>query len=204
MASFGTTMRQPDSPLGRPQPRSGAIALAGRPGPGAACRPPRFLSREFHPMPAQHSQDEIDAIRRLIIAGYSRGQIAAQLGLTKNTVSGLAHRHIEKAIKGRSVSIGKPRRKKVGRPKLAAIAPTAEVIPIVAEERPTLWVDLGAGQCSWPIAGSGAPGMVCCGADRAGSGHPAYCRRHRMMAVSDAPPSSSARCYRPSPLRHRH
>ena len=63
-------------------------------------------------MPAQHSQDEIDAIRRLIIAGYSRGQIAAQLGLTKNTVSGLAHRHIEKAIKGRSVSIGKPRRKK--------------------------------------------------------------------------------------------
>ena len=110
------------------------------------------------PMPAQHSQDEIDAIRRLIIAGYSRGQIAAQLGLTKNTVSGLAHRHIEKAIKGRSVSIGKPRRKKVGRPKLAAIAPTAEVIPIVAEERPTLWVDLGAGQCTWTIAGSGAPG----------------------------------------------
>ena len=81
-------------------------------------------------MPAQHSQDEIDAIRRLIIAGYSRGQIAAQLGLTKNTVSGLAHRHIEKAIKGRSVSIGKPRRKKVGRPKLAATIVTVTCLLI--------------------------------------------------------------------------
>ena len=44
-----------------------------------------------------HSASEIETVRRLVAAGYSRQQVADRTGLTRNAVIGLVYRHLEKS-----------------------------------------------------------------------------------------------------------
>lgn len=44
-------------------------------------------------MSARHSSERIERVRALVLRGRSSGEIAAQLGMTRNAVIGVCHRH---------------------------------------------------------------------------------------------------------------
>jgi hypothetical protein len=125
-------------------------------------------------MATLHPQARIECIKTLLIAGRSRSEIGARLGLRRSVVCALVHR-----LKRDGVALPRSR----PGPKPVIITPPKPVPaiafePLTAAAAPLLELDDNA--CRWPVAGEGRTTLFC-GAGR--SGHPSYCRQHAMRSV---------------------
>ena len=125
-------------------------------------------------MATLHPQARIECIKTLLIAGHSRSEIGARLGLRRSVVCALVHR-----LKRDGVALPRSR----PGPKPVIITPPKPVPaiafePLTATAAPLLELDDNA--CRWPVAGEGRTTLFC-GAGRIG--HPSYCRQHAMRSV---------------------
>lgn len=133
--------------------------------------------------------ERIATLKRLWTAGASQGEIAAEFGVTRNTIAG----KISRLKLTRSPSKRKPRKSRAGmaRPKKPnpALAWTDRPKPEPSPPEPVFngqgvqLIDLTNATCRWPISTVGADDFCFCGvrtADLAGS-RP-YCREHTSLA----------------------
>jgi GcrA cell cycle regulator len=131
--------------------------------------------------------------RELWAGGSTASEIGAELGCTRNAVLSKVHRS---GWAGRGAS-QPPRPKPQPTPRrprpvarAAALPPPPE--PLAADERahtaatsfreggPKPLLELGAGECRWPLGEPGAPGFGFCAADARWPD--VYCGRHSMIA----------------------
>jgi GcrA cell cycle regulator len=138
--------------------------------------------------------ERVDQLRSYVVAGLSCSQIAAEIGVTRNAVIGKIHRL--------GLSPGRPAAApartcppRARRPRLStqhqhlrvvyADAPgvadgmALEPEPIDSAKRCSL-IELGQGNCRWPISDPGAADFAFCG-NEAIAGEP-YCAGHARMA----------------------
>ena len=102
-------------------------------------------------MATLHPQARIECIKALLIAGRSRSEIGARLGLRRSVVRALLHRR-------KRDGVGLPRSRP--RPKPVIITPPKPVPaiafePLTATAAPLL--ELGDNACRWPVIGEVAP-----------------------------------------------
>jgi GcrA cell cycle regulator len=147
--------------------------------------------------------ERIALLKRCLHAGLSCGQIAREIGVTRNTVIGKMNRLglsrpkdvIGRQLKQRSARLARPKTPRTWRPKrprlnifaqhgmlMAAFPrsqPPAEDIPIYNGRGCTL-LELSQGKCRWPISSPGANGFCFCGNEPV-KGLP-YCPGHARIA----------------------
>lgn len=122
----------------------------------------------------------LQRVRQLWDAGLSTAEIGRQVGRTKNTVCGIAHRN---AFPSRPSPIrpGLPDRVvKPWRPVMTAPPPIAPPRPPAPPPAPARVAP--ARSCQWPIGEPGTPGFRLCGEPRDGGRLP-YCAVHHAQAV---------------------
>jgi GcrA cell cycle regulator len=138
---------------------------------------------------ANWSSERIELLKRCLLAGLSCSQIACEIGVTRNAVSGKINR----------LGLSRPkdvisRRPKRPRPNifaqhqmLVAAFPApqlhAEDIPIYNGRGCTLF-ELSQGNCRWPISNPGAEDFCFCGNEPV-KGLP-YCLGHARIAYRPA------------------
>ena len=134
------------------------------------------MLRFRHPaMAAIHSAAELEALKTLLIAGLSRSEIGARLGLRRSVVCALVHRLKRDGVALRRSRPGPKPSPSITPPKPV---PTIAFEPIAATAAPLH--ELADTACRWPVGGTGI-GTLFCGAGR--DGHPSYCRQHAARSV---------------------
>jgi hypothetical protein len=127
-------------------------------------------------MATLHQQAEVERIKTLLIAGLSRSEIGAQLGLTRSVVCWLVRR-----MKRDGVALPRSRPGPKPPPSITPPkpVPTIAFAPLAATAAPLLELDDNA--CRWPVIGEGCTTLFCsAGRD----GHPSYCRHHASRSVA--------------------
>ena len=153
---------------------------------------------------ATWTSERIELLKRCLHAGLSCGQIAREIGVTRNAVIGKSNRlglSRPKDVIGRQVEqrraarLARPNTPRTWRPKrpglnifaqhgmlMAAFArpqPHAEDIPIYNGRGCTL-LELSQGKCRWPISSPGSHDFCFCGNESV-KGLP-YCPGHARIA----------------------
>jgi len=137
------------------------------------------LLRFRHPaMAAIHSAAELEALKTLLIAGLSRSEIGARLGLRRSVVCALVHRLKRDGVALRRSRPGPKPSPSITPPKPV---PTIAFEPLAATAAPLL--ELADHACRWPVAGEGRATLFC-GAGRGGSWHASYCRHLAARSVA--------------------
>jgi hypothetical protein len=148
-------------------------------------------------MATLHQQAEVERIKTLLIAGLSRSEIGAQLGLTRSVVCWLVRR-----MKRDGVALPRSRPGPKPPPSITPPKPVPTIAfePLAATAAPLLELDDNA--CRWPVAGEGCTTLFC-GAGR--DGHPSYCRHHASRGLHGYRRHRNAQSETrrsPSPVRH--
>jgi GcrA cell cycle regulator len=138
---------------------------------------------------ATWTSERIELLKRCLHAGLSCGQIAREIGVTRNAVIG---RQLEQRRAARLARPKTPRTWRSKRPRLNIFAqhemlmvtfrrpqPPAEDIPIYNGRGCTL-LELSQEKCRWPISKPGAENFCFCGNEPV-KGLP-YCRGHARIA----------------------
>jgi GcrA cell cycle regulator len=135
--------------------------------------------------------ERVDQLRRFVEAGFSCGQIAGEIGLTRNAVIGKIHRlglwrRIDPALRAKT----RPRRTAVLSQRrtlqvvfAAAAAAAAADAAIDSAKRCSL-LELAEGKCRWPISNPGAGDFCFCGNDAIDG--LSYCVGHARLAYRSA------------------
>src|SRR5271154_2881910 len=125
-------------------------------------------------MSSPHPQATIDRIRKLTSEGLAASSIATKLGLTRNTVISIRHRHLPELVAPRPRApsrLRKPRQAKIvtvlpARSKSAdknpktVIHPPSPELPTENSVTAVRLLELGTDACHWPIGANmycGAP-----------------------------------------------
>jgi GcrA cell cycle regulator len=137
--------------------------------------------------------ERVDQLRRFVEAGFSCGQIAGEIGLTRNAVIGKIHRlglwrRIDPALRAKT----RPRRAAVFSQRrtlqvvfaAAGAASTAAADEAVDTTKRCSLLDLAAGKCRWPISDPGANDFCFCGNEAVGGF--SYCVGHARLAYRRA------------------
>lgn len=136
-----------------------------------------------------HSDEDKERMRVLYMEkGMSAGEVAKEMGLTRNQVVGLVARagwkrsrilrEVNSAMKRHKSDAPKVNPKPAPKPKVAPVV----VVPMKVEPRP--FIDRGTG-CPWIVSADDAPvPMACCGPVVRG----AYCREHGAAAYLPVAP----------------
>lgn len=137
--------------------------------------------------------ERVDQLRRFVEAGFSCGQIAGEIGLTRNAVIGKIHRlglwrRIDPALRAKT----RPRRAAVfsQRRTLQVVFATAGAASIAAADEAVdttkrcSLLELAAGKCRWPINDPGANDFCFCGNEAVGG--LSYCVGHARLAYRRA------------------
>ncbi len=168
-----------------------------------------LVSQKKAQQTASTKAERLARICELATLGYTAGQIADAIGVTRNIVSGLAHRNDIVFARGFSqasktlaeqcgippVGYPKPRTalSRIQRPKWGR-SPTQwkskpaprPVVKFIAEPAPEMrlikFFDLTATTCHWPIGNPDEPDFGFCGADHARHAVPPYCNYHALVA----------------------
>ena len=136
---------------------------------------------------ATWTQERVEQLRSYVNAGLTCGQIADEIGVTRNAVIGKIHRLglAPGRTAGRPARDRPPRDRRprlfTQRPLLRLVyaqAPAVET-PIESAQRCSL-LELAQGSCRWPINDPGNADFAFCGNDS----HPglSYCAGHARMA----------------------
>jgi GcrA cell cycle regulator len=133
--------------------------------------------------------ERVDQLRRYVEAGFSCGQIAGEIGLSRNAVIGKIHRlglwrgtaHTPRVrVRPRPAAFSQRRA-------LAAAYASASMVGAAAAvdsaKRCSL-LELAEGQCRWPISDPGAKDFCFCGNDAVGG--LSYCVGHARLAYRSA------------------
>ena len=145
-------------------------------------------------MSSPHAQATIDRIRKLTTEGLAASSIATKLGLTRNTVLGIRHRHLHELVAPRPRAPSKLRKLRQAKTvaALPARAKSADKNPKTVIQRPSpelptetsvtavRLLELGTNACHWPIGAN-----MYCGAPR--GSHPSYCNLHKIRSLAAAP-----------------
>ncbi|WP_050994893.1 GcrA family cell cycle regulator [Bradyrhizobium liaoningense] len=146
-------------------------------------------SRQANQFTTEWTVDRLDTLKRLWNAGASQAEIAAELGVTRNSIAG----KISRLKLTRAPSQRAPRKSQAGikRPKKPnpALAWTtrSKPEPLPEEPAPTgegvQLTELTNTTCRWPFGSVGAPDFCFCGVPPAdfNGGRP-YCRVHTNLA----------------------
>lgn len=135
--------------------------------------------------------ERVDQLRRFVEAGFSCGQIAGEIGLTRNAVIGKIHRlglwrRIDPALRAKA----RPRRAAVFSQRrtlqvmFAAAASTAAADQAVDSAKRCSLLELAEGKCRWPISDPGTRDFCFCGNDAVGG--LSYCVGHARLAYRGA------------------
>ena len=135
----------------------------------------------------------VDQLRRFVEAGFSCGQIAGEIGLTRNAVIGKIHRlglwrRIDPALRAkarprRAPAFSQHRTLQVVFAAAASASTTAADQAIDSAKRCSL-LELAEGKCRWPINDPGANDFCFCGNDAIGG--LSYCVGHARLAYRSA------------------
>jgi GcrA cell cycle regulator len=136
--------------------------------------------------------ERVDQLRRFVEAGFSCGQIAGEIGLTRNAVIGKIHRlglwrRIDPTLRAKT----RPRRAAVFSQRrtlqvmfAAATAATAPADEVVDSAKRCSLFELAEGKCRWPMSDPGAKDFCFCGNDAVGG--LSYCVGHARLAYRSA------------------
>ncbi len=136
--------------------------------------------------------ERVDQLRRFVEAGFSCGQIAGEIGLTRNAVIGKIHRlglwrRTDPALRAKT----RPRRAPVfsQRRTLQVVFAAASTAAAAADEtidsaKRCSLLELAEGKCRWPISDPGAHDFCFCGNDAVGG--LSYCVGHARLAYRSA------------------
>jgi GcrA cell cycle regulator len=134
--------------------------------------------------------ERVDQLRRYVEAGFSCGQIAGEIGLSRNAVIGKIHRlGLWRGTGHTPRPRTRPRPSVVFSQRRALQAAYAATCTAVAEaeidsaKRCSL-MELAQGQCRWPISDPGAKDFCFCGNDAVGGF--SYCVGHARLAYRSA------------------
>lgn len=134
--------------------------------------------------------ERVDQLRRYVEAGFSCGQIAGEIGLSRNAVIGKIHRlGLWRGTAHTPRARVRPRRPAVFSPLRALQAAYAATSIVDAEEaidsaKRCSLLDLAEGKCRWPISDPGAEDFCFCGNDAVGG--LSYCVGHARLAYRSA------------------
>jgi GcrA cell cycle regulator len=146
---------------------------------------------------ATWTSERIELLERCLHAGLSCGQIAREIGVTRNAVIGkmnrlglsrpkdVTDRQLEQRRAARLARPKTPRTWRPKRPRLNIFAqhemPPAEAIPIpIYNGRGCTLLELSQGKCRWPISSPGTDDFCFCGNEPV-KGLP-YCLGHARIA----------------------
>lgn len=143
---------------------------------------------------AAWTQDQIKYVAELWARGWSQGQIAADLGVTRNKIAGIAGRNrdmMPARTQGGRPHVESPKRVRHNRPKVFAVA-NSDVAPI--EEVPSInpkeydysrlphaktLVEIGLCECRWALTDEG-PHLFCAETTIPGK---SWCAHHAKRVV---------------------
>ena len=132
--------------------------------------------------------ERVDALRRFVEAGFSCGQIAGEIGLSRNAVIGKIHRL--RLWRGTPPTVRakmRPRRPAVLTQRRILEAAFAQAVvveeTINSADRCSL-LELAAGKCRWPIGDPAATDFCFCGNEAVGG--LSYCTAHARLAYRRA------------------
>ncbi|HMF66057.1 MAG TPA: GcrA family cell cycle regulator [Phyllobacterium sp.] len=145
---------------------------------------------EFHP-----TQDHLEKVRGWLFDGFSRGQIAAKLGVTKGVVDGLVWRREDlRSISPHAKGFPQHRRSELSleikreQQRMKDKQPEPEPVPDTEPEpeRPATGVplkELGHAQCKYPVAwdAEAVGGWLFCG--HGTKADQVYCEKHRKITT---------------------
>ena len=128
--------------------------------------------------------ERVDQLRRYVEAGFSCGQIAGEIGLSRNAVIGKIHRL--RLWRGAPPTVRLKTRTR--RPAVltqrrileAAFAQTTVAEQTIESAERCSLVDLAIGKCRWPLGDPGANDFCFCGNQAVGG--LSYCAGHARLA----------------------
>lgn len=132
--------------------------------------------------------ERVDQLRRFVEAGFSCGQIAGEIGISRNAVIGKIHRL--RLWRGAPPTVRlktRPRRPAVltqRRILEAAFAQTAAAEETIESAERCSLIELQVGKCRWPIGDPGANDFCFCGNQAVGG--LSYCAGHARLAYRRA------------------
>ena len=130
------------------------------------------------------TQDKLDELAVLFNKGYSFSRIGQALGTSRNSVAGVCKRlGLKSSDRGSAkyVQVQKTVRKPPVRP-VRPVAPESPRIPDAPYTGVEAVVNLGPGECKWPIGDIREKGFRFCCAEIVGS--TSYCPHHSSIAFS--------------------
>jgi GcrA cell cycle regulator len=134
--------------------------------------------------------ERVDQLRRYVEAGFSCGQIAGEIGLSRNAVIGKIHRlGLWRGTDSTPRARTQRRRPAVLSQRRALAAAYASASTVDAEaaidsaKRCSLF-ELTEGKCRWPLSDPGAKDFCFCGNDAVGG--LSYCAGHARLAYRSA------------------
>ena len=101
-----------------------------------------------------HTSAEIERVRRLVLAGFSRAQVADRMGLSRNTIVGLANRYITKQERTAAARLKRTKPKApapVKRTRARRSRPTTLAMPAPPATMGIPFLDVGPMGCAWPV-----------------------------------------------------
>jgi GcrA cell cycle regulator len=133
--------------------------------------------------------ERVDQLRRYVEAGFSCGQIAGEIGLSRNAVIGKIHRlglwrgtaHTPRVRARPRPAVFSQRRAVAA---AFASAPASGTEAAVDSAKRCSLLELVEGQCRWPISDPGAKDFCFCGNDAVGG--LSYCVGHARLAYRSA------------------
>jgi GcrA cell cycle regulator len=136
-------------------------------------------------------------LKNCVNAGLSCGQIAQEIGVSRNAVIGKINRL--GLSRGRSAVTSRPRegaptrapRVLTQRKALQALFASEPVVEDVVSAEPCSLLDLAPGKCRWPIGGVGISDFTFCGNTNAAG--TSYCAGHARKAYRLSGPARSGR-----------
>lgn len=145
-------------------------------------------------MASEWTEERIRYVAELWSKGWSQGQIAADLGVTRNKIAGIANRNralMPARSQGGRPQVESPKRIRHNRPKVFAAA-NIDVQPV--EQKPSIkpkeydysrlphaktLIDIGPCECRWALTEDG-PHMFCAETTIPGK---SWCEHHAQRAV---------------------
>jgi GcrA cell cycle regulator len=162
-----------------------------------------WLARERQPVPGgpieeaipmssetqTWTTERVDQLRRYVEAGFSCGQIAGEIGLSRNAVIGKIHRlGLWRGTSHTPRPRTQPRRAVFSQRRALAAAyaatSTAGMEQVIDSAKRCSLLELTKGQCRWPISDPGAADFCFCGNDVVGG--LSYCVGHARFAYRSA------------------
>jgi GcrA cell cycle regulator len=127
------------------------------------------------------TDEEIETARRMQLDGKTFSEIGRALNRTRSSVSGMLHRHgfalgVERKVPAKFT---KPVRLPKLREKRECVRLDEPPPRVRADGEPVTILNVGPGECRWPIGDVGDPGFRLCGHQVARGG---YCEYHARLA----------------------